>query len=558
MKKMKKIQEKSALEIIDEATHLLRGNALTLLPIYYIGSLPFIMGFLFFWGDMSRSAFAAEHCAAAALGLALLFAWMKIWQSLFMDRVRSLLSLMPHRPGTLKSLSRIAFVQSVIQPTGWVLLPLAMVFTIPFAWIFAFYQHLSLMDNTHPESLGEAVGRAVRQCRSWPKQNHVLFLILSAFGTVVFFNILIGLFALPYLLKTLFGFETIFTLTWRSFLNTTYLAVSMGLCYLCVDPLVKTVYTLRSFYDESIQTGEDLNVALRRLAAVRKTIPVVLSILLMVTFLCGHAAAEQTVDQPVAESVAAADLNVAIRTVLERPEFSWRLPRERNDHASRELFNPLAAFFKWVKPILKTAASPVIDILKPLAKKLVDWFRESARSAPPGKIKSSNINWIGWIKILLFLLLCVFGAMLGVYAKRVWAARKKRVQDNLEEDEPVVPDLNDENVDAKELNVDQWLSLANDLVAKGELRQGLRAVYLATLAYLAEIGVIQIARHKSNRDYATELRRRLHENKDAQDLFSANVTLFDRTWYGLYGVSRNDVELFTDNHKRIVNLVYGQ
>src|ERR1019366_9370994 len=33
---------------------------------YYTGSLPFVLGFLFFWADMSQSAFAYDHCAPAA------------------------------------------------------------------------------------------------------------------------------------------------------------------------------------------------------------------------------------------------------------------------------------------------------------------------------------------------------------------------------------------------------------------------------------------------------------------------------------------------------------
>ncbi len=500
-----------------------------------------------------------HHCAPAALALALLFAWMKLWQSLFMERVTAVLSLTPPPRRTMAGLGQTILVQSVVQPTGWLILPLAMVLTFPFAWVFAFYQHLSLTDGDPGEDIRAAVNRAVRDSRIWPRQNHLLILIWTAFSAVVFLNILIGLFTLPYLLKTLFGFDTVFTLTWRTVFNTTYLAVCLGLTYLCVDPLIKTGYALRSFFAESIKTGEDLNVELRRLDALRKTaLTVLLGVILITAVFCPPATAGPTPDKPGGETKVVADLDAAIKSVLERPEFSWRLPRDHADHDRPDIFNPFAAFFRWVKPIVKTAVSPLVDRLKPLVKRFIDWLRQQTRINPSEKKTSRDIDWMGWIKLLLFLLLCVFGGLLGVYAKRLWVRRRRTHRDVDREPESAPPDLDDENIDAADRDADQWLTLARDLAAAGNLRQALRAVYLATLAHLAEKGVIQIARHKSNRDYAAELRRRLHENREAQNIFTANVNFFDRVWYGMHAVDQQDIESFTVNHGRIVSSVYGQ
>ena len=65
-----------ALQLIEEAVHLLRRAPARHLAAYYVGSLPFTLALLYFWADMSRSAYANRHCAAAALGLSLAFIWM--------------------------------------------------------------------------------------------------------------------------------------------------------------------------------------------------------------------------------------------------------------------------------------------------------------------------------------------------------------------------------------------------------------------------------------------------------------------------------------------------
>ncbi len=551
---------KSALEIIEAATHLLRGKARALLPLYYIGSLPFILGFLFFWGDMSRNAYAAEHCAAASLGLAALFAWMKFWQALFMDNIHSLVSLEPPPSRTLAGLGRVVLVQTVVQPTGWIALPLALVMALPFAWVYAFYQHLSLAGRLKPVQISAAVKEAARQSRINPRQNHVLLFILTLLGLAVFINILIGLFALPYLLKTFFGVDTAFTLTWRSVVNTTYLAVSLGLTYLCLDPLIKTAYALRSFYGDSIKTGRDLSVQLKSLStagkAARTAATAALIMILVVMVSAGTVAAGQEADKPAAGSgISAAELEKSIEKVLARPEFSWRLPREKNTRETPGLFSPLVVFFNWIKPILGTALTPVVDFLKPIFQKILDWFRENFKTKPPTKESRDN-DWIGWIKILLFLLLGVSGGMLGVYVKRLLERRKGTRPQTPDNPEPEIrPDLNEENINAAELKVEQWLALARELVGRGELRQALRAIYLATLAHLADQGAVSVARHKSNRDYVAELRRRRHDQQEALELFAAGVAFFDRAWYGLRALGRQDVEWFTTNHKRIVSLV---
>src|SRR5580693_2649708 len=82
-------QGRGGLDLMEEATHVLRAAPAGTLAIYYLGAIPFVLGLLFFWADMSRSPFARQHLAAASFGMAGLFFWMKFCQAIFARRIRN-------------------------------------------------------------------------------------------------------------------------------------------------------------------------------------------------------------------------------------------------------------------------------------------------------------------------------------------------------------------------------------------------------------------------------------------------------------------------------------
>src|SRR5690349_9692724 len=72
---------KAPLELVEEGFHLVRLAPISVWAAYYLGSLPFVLALLFFWSDMSRSAFAEQRFIPGVLALTALFVWMKTWQS---------------------------------------------------------------------------------------------------------------------------------------------------------------------------------------------------------------------------------------------------------------------------------------------------------------------------------------------------------------------------------------------------------------------------------------------------------------------------------------------
>jgi hypothetical protein len=63
--------------------------------------------------------------------------------------------------------------------------------------------------------------------------------------------------------------------------------------------------------------------------------------------------------------------------------------------------------------------------------------------------------------------------------------------------------------------------------------------------------MIAIARHKSNRDYQGELRRRAPGHSELQDAFGRNLREVERAWYGRHEVSAEILANFQTNLEKI-------
>jgi hypothetical protein len=142
-------------------------------------------------------------------------------------------------------------------------------------------------------------------------------------------------------------------------------------------------------------------------------------------------------------------------------------------------------------------------------------------------------------------------AILGYIFVRIWQRRRPRPVE-IANATAAAPDLAAENVRADDLSTDRWLRLAGELAEKGELRLAMRALYLATLAHLADREMITIEMHKSNREYERELKRRAHEHQELLSIFSSNLNFFERVWYGMYRVARADFDDFANRHQRML------
>lgn len=543
-KKKKKKSEKGGVELIEEAVHLLRAKP-GILSLYYTGSLPFILGFLYFIGDMSRNSFAEAHCVAASLGLAFLFIWMKSWHSVFAVALCDTVNRRRPHPWSIRGIVRLVYAQTVIQSTGLVLNPVAAVLGV-IGWVTAFYHNALVLEYDKPLDLKKAVSESVRISKYRPGQNHIILYVLSLFFLFVFVDVGVAVFFFPYILKNYFGIETLFTMSGINALNTTFLAAVTGITFLCLDPLVKAIYVLRYFYGLSVSTGDDLKAGLKNHTGLKITAALFV-IAGCLFFPWDLSAGENTAASYKSEyyktPVSPGELDRSIKETMKRREFSWRMPRETVKEEENEN--------KWTKPVANFLKD-VFDKIDEWKKAVKDYIDELIdKIFPESDTEGEGRDWKSWARLTFYFLCAVITVLLVFYlVKRLLAWKRGRI---LIETGPVLKrvDLTDENVSAGDLPMDRWLSLAGELIEEGNFRLALRALYLATLAHLAERQLISIAKYKSNRDYETELKRRAHEKSELLGMFAQTVAFFDRVWYGMHEVEKSDVDRFAKNQERI-------
>ena len=549
LRRKRRLDEKPVVELVEEAFHLVRHASAPALVAYCLGSLPFVLGLLYFWSDMARSALAEERLLTGSLAMTFLFFWMKTWHSVYAQ------SLVAHLCGEapprwrLPWLLRTAVYQAIVQPLGIVLLPVTLPIILPFGWTYSFFNSATVLAGGEVRGVKSLVQNSWRQMRLWSMQAQFAIFLFKLFGLFVLINLFAALYALPYFAKSLLGIESVITRSPWAALNTTALAGAVALAWLCLDPFIKAVYVLRCFQGESLQTGQDLRAELKRLAAPARAAAGVAALVVLLLAAAPAAAAEPATapnSKPAAQnSVPPHELDRSIDDVIQKREYSWRLPRE--SAAAKDPGQSQGAVAKFIKSFFKSLEGGVKAIGRTI-KDFIDWM-----SKQKPKTKGPNLGGFDLAAAVMPLLYLLIAALVGALAwllVRAWQRRGPREVIVAEAITPM-PDVADENVGADQLPEDGWVRLAHDLLARGELRLALRAFYLASLAALAERSLITLAKFKSNRDYERELLRRGHALAEVPQVFTENVSVFERVWYGLHEVTPELLEDFSRKVERI-------
>ena len=567
---------KKGLDLAEEVVHLLRRAPLSLLAAYLVGVIPFFLGFLYFIADMDRSPFAAQRLGEEALGMVALFIWMKSWQTVFASGMRHLLRGEAAPPWTLRRVGRVVFDQAIIQSTAVLVVPVAIFFVFPLPWVYAAYQNFTVLGDGSGDSQRSLVNKSIRMALLWHRQNLMLVWLLSpwmlftavamllltiksisAFGMVILFPLIplslmmspvgsivtinMGLLVAltPMLLHKFLGIETMFMRSGLSAVfNSTFLATILGLSYICLDPVIKAVYASRCFYGDALTTGDDLRAELRRHANHGGKMAAFALVAIFLAFASQVFAA----DPAKPAGIAPRDLNDSINRVLEEPQYSWRQP-----HAKPA---PAEAQKGWFATFLNSAADLGMKILHWLQQKikdLIEWVLDHL----PKREHASSEHGKGWsmegVNLLLYILLAVsvlaLVFIIMIHLRQLPKGKKVKAL----EIPAAMPDVEDENVTADRLPTDEWITLAQSLIEKGELRLALRALFLANLAWLGQKELIRIARFKSNRDYLRELAIRAHVYPDLPPKFSDSMRIFERVWYGRYEADAELIRIFNAN-----------
>lgn len=155
----------------------------------------------------------------------------------------------------------------------------------------------------------------------------------------------------------------------------------------------------------------------------------------------------------------------------------------------------------------------------------------------------------GFQSLSLVLQILLYAAILGAAGFLIYRFAPyfiKRFQ-NREKGEKKERVILGERVAANE-SADNLFSEAERLAEQGNLRGAIRKGYVALLCELSDRKLIGLSRHKTNRDYLRDVRKRreLYENM-------SGLTLnYERHWYGFDAAEEKDWEEFRQGYKKAV------
>ena len=323
---------------------------------------------------------------------------------------------------------------------------------------------------------------------------------------------------LPQLIRILTGYESSFTRAgFRLLTDPSFYVAACLATWLAFEPLSQAAYTVAAFHAQSKQTGEDVRARFR--ALLRSG-----SIAALFLVLC----APLLTAQPALD---ASQLERSVQQTLASPQYGWNIQRQPGKESWFVRFtDSLGASLAG----LRNAIAHGID-------RLVDWLRKMFET-PPSQNSSAPASGAIRGELYLALVVALLLAAFMIWRGRAVLARKKTAALPA----PAIISLTADNVTADQLPEQGWYLLADECFTNGELRLGLRALYLANLANLAHEGWIGIHPGKTDHEYESEMRRRARAFPDACQLFSLNIELFERVWYGNYGVSVEDCQAFRD------------
>lgn len=538
-----------ALDLMEEAVSLLRGLPLASLVSGLVGPLPFVFVLLLYMLNLVHNPRASEDLVTYSVSLALLYTWLRTWQSVFAAELWQARSGTSVFGWTAKEWVAIARRHAVLSPVLIISLFLSAVLIFPFAWIYALHHNLTLVvipsfgNGNHPTGK-QPLKTAWAQARLWPGSNQLVILLLGLVGFVVFINFMSLLLLVPYLVKFLTGWESTFTRLGMRLMDLKIFVAAATLSYLALSPLVRAVYVLRCFYGLSAKTGEDLASELRRIRNSR-----VAALITWIVLSSGAVFAdglqptkgvEATPDSPAVSSpvssssadalpaggVSVTELDRSIDAVLQSPKHVWHAPQG-----------------------VKSARSSLLqDFARALGRAfdtVMDWLLTVRRWLwPTNQPSASSGNRRSWIDIrtaATALLVVTAGVLLLVIVRMLLAARRGP---KAERSTPVLlaPDLTTADVNPAELPEEGWLRLAAQMVDRGEMRLAIRALYLAALACLADRKLITATRFKSNRDYLRELQRKTRGKQGIVECFQPMIWTFERVWYGTHGSNPAELE----------------
>ncbi len=498
---------RQVISLLDEAFHLLRNAPMRAWAMYLIGSFSFLLALLYFVAGFERPN-AAERLTTVAGVLAPLYLWFGFCRIQFAQEL--LLAAGDDRPARcFRALSNQLFLHAA----ELIVLPVSFLAVLPFGWSVAFFR----IATCHPDpALGKLIKTSTRRASAAQRDSWCMVVLAIPLAIALFINLAIAAIFVPELLKSFSGYETEFT-RYRGWIgNPAIWIAALGLASLLMESLLLASFALRTFYYRSETTGRDLLQNLKRVAGV----------LLIVGF-CSCSV------RVYASELTPSDLEQNISRVTHQSKYDWA--KHPDDRPQRKT---LSGFWQRIDDAYLSVTRAIRRGWQAIDKFIRDLMPKPSESnplqakAPPNR----SLDWL----VLALAALAVSAA--GVVAAKALVSRNPVPSQTVSSVKAPV-DLHNDRILASELPDEEWLALANTYTAEGQPRLAIRALYLSSLAWLAQQQLLTISPFKSNAEYQADLSRRVR-SRSALELFADNRKRFESTWYGDQEAPAQLVEVF--------------
>lgn len=528
------------ISLLEDGVALLRTAGLAAVAMYLIGTVPLVMSLLAMWGLFARTRATGTDLASCSLAIALSLIWAKCWKNRSAAMLLEELGDRDDAPWTLFRRTRFAGTQAMGAAVTTPLMLVSIALVLPLIWVWPFCHYLTILLDGR-RTFHQAWRQAWRRSCTHAVTNAgwVLF-VVPFMGLILLVNlIVIGAF-LPVLVEMLLAMDTPLS-RWKGWSSSpTWLGICLVLCWLAIDGTLHSGLTIHTFRDQARASGVDLLAAVRRFGAKAAMLVLAVAGAAMVAV-----PAPALAQQVGGGGVEPGQVDDAIEDVFRQRKYGWR--KQRSAESDATFLDDLNEWMEEQKQAIAQWWEEVFgsDEEEP-AEPDVEYGGDRNGTQPPSG--EGLISLIQWLTVIL--LVAAIGAAAWVVVKRM---RDKPVE---AAGTPALaaadePDVSDETVTADQLPEDDWLALARRLEEEGKPRLALRALFLSDLAHLARRDLLDLAKHKSNRDYLRELQRRSRYEPSRPAAMERNTRLFERCWYGRHAATPELLTEFRGNQREV-------
>lgn len=183
------------------------------------------------------------------------------------------------------------------------------------------------------------------------------------------------------------------------------------------------------------------------------------------------------------------------------------------------------------------------SLIRRILDRIAEWFRRKTPS-PQVPVTPAGFESLSYfLQILLYVVIIgIVGFLLYRFAP--FLASRFNQREKREKKERVILG---ERIAAEDTS-DNIFSEAERLAREGNMRGAIRKGYIALLCELSDRKIIGLSRHKTNRDYLRDVRKR-HELYENMNGLTLN---FERHWYGIEEADETDWEEFRNGYQKAV------